>query len=349
MSRFRPAMSAPRRPMNATSAPSAPSQAATLAPEPPPCVVTFAGVSLPRASGSVACATVSVIKSPMTTMRAMVVITSSSSGYQEGRARYSVAGASLQVVGGLNLIRGLPTVSSRARCWPLPEEGSYRIGNQAGCLPGEAPRPGRPAKAAGRLSAGPGSQPGRRFRLRSVGMVDGPGTAGTGLRMARQTRGFSQQQLAGMAGVSRQAVSAVESGHSDPSLRVALALAQALGLSVEELFGPGEPTAPVTAVSVAPLSGGPGDGPEAERAGGARVMLAPVGDRFVALPLRGDTGVGLGFLPAGGLAARRGRAAPPVAPPSGPPGAPSVASGTASSVGSGTASSVAADAAFEEI
>ena len=134
--------------------------------------------------------------------------------------------------------------------------------------------------------------------------------------MARQTRGFSQQQLAGMAGVSRQAVSAVESGHSDPSLRVALALAQALGMSVEELFGPGEPTAPVTAVSVAPLGGrGAGERPGAERAGGVRVMLAPVGDRFVALPLRGDTGVGLGFLPAGGLAARAARIAPSLAPP----------------------------------
>src|ERR1700722_8194876 len=63
MSRFRPAMPAPRRPMNATSAPSADAHAATLAPEPPPCVVTLAGVSLPRASGSVAGATVSVIKS----------------------------------------------------------------------------------------------------------------------------------------------------------------------------------------------------------------------------------------------------------------------------------------------
>ena len=131
--------------------------------------------------------------------------------------------------------------------------------------------------------------------------------------MARQARGFSQQQLAGMAGVSRQAVSAVESGHSDPSLRVALALAQALGMSVEELFGPGEPTAPVTAVSVAPLGRG-SERPDGAP-GGVRVMLAPVGDRFVALPLRGDTGVGLGFLPAGGLAAaaappRPGRAAP---------------------------------------
>src|SRR3984957_5439441 len=282
-------MSAPRRPMNATSAPSAAAQAATLAPDPPPCVVTLAGVSLPRASGSVACATVSVIKSPMTTMRAMVVITSSSSGYQEGGARNSVAGASLQLIGGLTLIRGLPMVSSRARSWPLPRGGSYRIGN----------------------SPGPTSQPGPRFRLPSVGMMDGPGTAGTGLRIARQTRGFSQQQLAGMAGVSRQAVSAVEAGHSDPSLRVALALAQALGMSVEELFGPGEPTAPVTAVSVAPLAGrGVGEGPGGERAGGVRVMLALVGDRFVAPPLRGDAGVGLGFLPAGGLAARRGRTAP---------------------------------------
>jgi putative molybdopterin biosynthesis protein len=142
--------------------------------------------------------------------------------------------------------------------------------------------------------------------------------------MARQTRGFSQQQLAGMAGVSRQAVSAVESGHSDPSLRVALALARALGLSVEELFGPGEPTAPVTAVSVASLGGrGTGERPGAERAGGVRVMLAPVGDRFVALPLRGDTGVGLGFLPAGGLADRRARIAPPIAPSHAPPIAPS--------------------------
>ncbi|MGH3294325.1 MAG: helix-turn-helix transcriptional regulator, partial [Trebonia sp.] len=118
-------------------------------------------------------------------------------------------------------------------------------------------------------------------------MTEAPGSTGANLRLARQARGFSQQQLASMAGVSRQAVSAVESGHSDPSLRVALALAQALGLSVEELFGPGEPADPVTAVSVAPLRGKTD-----------RVALAPVGDRFVALPLRGDAGAGLGFLPA---------------------------------------------------
>jgi DNA-binding XRE family transcriptional regulator len=60
---------------------------------------------------------------------------------------------------------------------------------------------------------------------------------GAGLRLARQARGFSQQQLAGMAGISRQTVSAVESGISDPSLRAALALARTLGMTVEDLFG----------------------------------------------------------------------------------------------------------------
>src|SRR5450756_2876859 len=103
-------------------------------------------------------------------------------------------------------------------------------------------------------------------RLRSLGMTEGPGTTGTGLRLARQARGFSQQQLAGMAGVSRQAVSAVESGHSDPSLRVALTLAGALGMTVEDLFGPGSPAPTVAARPVAPLGGR-----------GSRVALAPMG------------------------------------------------------------------------
>src|SRR5690349_22189163 len=80
---------------------------------------------------------------------------------------------------------------------------------------------------------------------------------GTRLRLARQARGLSQQQLAGVAGVTRQAVSAVESGHSDPSLRVALGLARALGMTVEELFGPGELGDPVLAQPVA-TPGGPG-------------------------------------------------------------------------------------------
>ena len=121
------------------------------------------------------------------------------------------------------------------------------------------------------------------------------GAGGTALRLARQARGFSQQQLARMAGVSRQAVSAVESGLSDPSLRVALALARALGLTVEELFGPGGPVSPVAARPVAPLGG--------DR---ARVELAPMGEGFVALPLSGDSVSRAGFQPAGALACGTG-------------------------------------------
>ena len=111
------------------------------------------------------------------------------------------------------------------------------------------------------------------------------------LRLARQARGFSQQQLAGMAGVSRQAVSAVESGLSDPSLRVALALARALGLSVEEMFGPGTRIPAVAARPLAPLG-----------AAGSRVILAPVGDELVALPLAGAAVTRAGFVSAGGIA-----------------------------------------------
>ncbi len=126
--------------------------------------------------------------------------------------------------------------------------------------------------------------------MRSGGAGPGAG-AGSRLRLARQARGYSQQQLAGMAGVSRQAVSAVESGQSDPSLRVALALVRALGMTIEEVFGPGSEAPPVQARPLAPL----GDA-------GARVALAPMGDAFVALPLSGATASSGGFTPAGGLA-----------------------------------------------
>jgi len=124
--------------------------------------------------------------------------------------------------------------------------------------------------------------------------------SGSRLRLARQARGYSQKQLAGMAGVTRQAVSAVEAGLSDPSLRAALGLARALGMTVEELFGAFAPTPTVTATPVAPL----GDD-------GARVTLAPVGGGFVAMPLLGPKVTRAGFLPAGGLAERPGAAASP--------------------------------------
>jgi len=58
------------------------------------------------------------------------------------------------------------------------------------------------------------------------------------LRDARVAAGLSQAALAAAAGVSRQAVGAIESGRHRPSVDAALALAAAVGRSVEGLFAP---------------------------------------------------------------------------------------------------------------
>ena len=56
------------------------------------------------------------------------------------------------------------------------------------------------------------------------------------LREKRQALGFSQKQLAAMAGITRQAVCAVEANQYSPATSVALQLARALRCRVEELF-----------------------------------------------------------------------------------------------------------------
>ena len=57
------------------------------------------------------------------------------------------------------------------------------------------------------------------------------------VRPARAAIGLTQAELAGRAGVTRQTVVAVEAGDYAPSVYLALAIAQALGSTVEGLFG----------------------------------------------------------------------------------------------------------------
>ncbi len=57
----------------------------------------------------------------------------------------------------------------------------------------------------------------------------------------RQARGWSQADLAEAAGLSRTGVSAIEGQRLVPSVAAALALAKALGCTVEELFGGSRP------------------------------------------------------------------------------------------------------------
>ena len=58
-----------------------------------------------------------------------------------------------------------------------------------------------------------------------------------GVRGARTALGMTQADLAEAAGVTRQTVVAVEAGDYAPSVYLALAIAQRLGGTVEQLFG----------------------------------------------------------------------------------------------------------------
>lgn len=60
------------------------------------------------------------------------------------------------------------------------------------------------------------------------------------LRVLRAERGWSQAELGGHIGVSRQAVNAIETGKHDPSLPLAFKLARLFGMTIEEIFKDGE-------------------------------------------------------------------------------------------------------------
>lgn len=98
------------------------------------------------------------------------------------------------------------------------------------------------------------------------------------VRPHREARGLSQVALAARAGLSRQSVSAIESGRATPAVDVALRLARALDCPVEELFG--EPT--------------PGSALDTEsdgRPSSGRAAVASIAGRWVSHPL-GKDGLG---------------------------------------------------------
>jgi XRE family transcriptional regulator, regulator of sulfur utilization len=57
----------------------------------------------------------------------------------------------------------------------------------------------------------------------------------TNLRSIRESRGWSQQQLADNSGVPRPTVAHLESGDGNPTLSVLMRVAKALGVSIEHL------------------------------------------------------------------------------------------------------------------
>jgi putative transcriptional regulator len=58
----------------------------------------------------------------------------------------------------------------------------------------------------------------------------------TTMKVQRAMRDLTQAELAELAGITRKSVNAIETGHMVPSTILALKLAHALGVTVEELF-----------------------------------------------------------------------------------------------------------------
>jgi putative transcriptional regulator len=56
------------------------------------------------------------------------------------------------------------------------------------------------------------------------------------LRVQRAKKGFTQEQLAALVGVTRKTINTVENRKFIPSTYLALKLSQALDVTVEELF-----------------------------------------------------------------------------------------------------------------
>ena len=114
------------------------------------------------------------------------------------------------------------------------------------------------------------------------------------LKQARVAQGLSQQALAMKAGVTRQAVCAIEGQQYLPTTSVALHLAQALGCRVEDLF-----SLKASRVVIEGEWARPHLGRTKKRA--ERVKVARVGERFIVRPVS-DLGEVLTYtVPADGL------------------------------------------------
>lgn len=113
------------------------------------------------------------------------------------------------------------------------------------------------------------------------------------LRAARQRAGLSQGELAARVGVSRQAISAIETGRAAPTMPVALRCAQALGVRADELFRLVD-SLPRVEADLVDASDLPGQGPY-------RVQVADIGGRIIARPLIGASGLLVSLPRANGL------------------------------------------------
>lgn len=110
------------------------------------------------------------------------------------------------------------------------------------------------------------------------------------LKSIRTRLGLSQQDLANLAGVTRQTISGVESGQSAPSVAMTLRLASALGCHVEDLFWFEQELPEVEAILAKSISYNQKQ----------RVSLARIGGQWIAYPLVGRDAFRVEMIPADG-------------------------------------------------
>ena len=123
------------------------------------------------------------------------------------------------------------------------------------------------------------------------------------VRAARIARKQSQFDLAKRAGISRQALGAIEANAYQPGVAVALAIARELGTTVEALFGEGGDT-------LRHLHASWEGGPPPRTGAPARVALGRVRGKLVAHP---QAPVHLALSAAAGILERGGRSRAEVA------------------------------------
>jgi putative molybdopterin biosynthesis protein len=121
---------------------------------------------------------------------------------------------------------------------------------------------------------------------------------GDRIRNARTARGITQLELARRAGISRQALGAIESGLYQPGVSVALSIARELGETVESLFAEDDDQQRTE------IDASWTDGSQMTRTVSSRVALARVAGKIVAIP---QPAARLWLSPAAGVVDHAGR------------------------------------------
>lgn len=107
---------------------------------------------------------------------------------------------------------------------------------------------------------------------------------GRHIRDLRLASGRSQADIAGLAGLAESTVGAVEAGRSNPSLPTIVALAAALGVSIDQIVTAATAPRGRVAITRASASGGDLSAGLANPALRARAVVLPQGQRHTPVP-----------------------------------------------------------------